>query len=301
MTRSNPDPNQSTPNSRSGPAPYPEGWEELVAGYVLGNLSEEEQQTFAQLRQEYPALLSEVEAYSDSLNSLPLTLAGLSPSDDLEERILTIANPQATSLPTDTKGTVPQWTFTSPGERIRWWQWVGMAAAAGIGIALVANNRQLSYRLAQSENDNQQLQAQLEQVNNELVQYRQVEPHNQAILAALQQSNTLVYPLEGTGDAFEASGSLLAVPNRPEVALVSDNLSPLPEAKVYRLWAVSTPTSTPMYCGEFSDITAGMALWTVPDELCIDAPVQMILTVDEINDPPVPKGPAVLQSILAGS
>ncbi|MEM9485121.1 MAG: anti-sigma factor, partial [Cyanobacteria bacterium P01_F01_bin.116] len=111
----------------------------------------------------------------------------------------------------------------------------------------------------------------------------------------LRQPDALVYSLQGTEDAKTSSGSLLTLPDHSEVQLVSHNLPVLPEGKTYRLWSVATNTSDPMFCGQFNNTEVGNVQWTVPDSLCNAKPVKVIITVDAVIDPPVPKGPPVLE------
>ncbi|MEM9089556.1 MAG: anti-sigma factor [Cyanobacteria bacterium P01_F01_bin.53] len=188
--------------------------------------------------------------------------------------------------------------YTRQKTQQKWQKWGGFAVAAGLVAALGINNLQVRQQLTQANDDKAQLQAELDARTGELARLETTEVRDQTILTALRQPNALVYDLQGTGTAAEAFGSLLAVPNHSEVALVSDNLPPLPDGQVYRLWAVATPVDDPMFCGEFVGEGDGTAVWTVPDELCSNSPVQMIITVDVVSDPPVPKGPAVLKSTL---
>lgn len=227
-------------------------------------------------------------------SAVPLPSASLNANQNKKQASTTQASKTQTSK-TQVRWVTP---YTRQRTQQKWQKWGGFAVAAGLVAALGINNLQVRQQLTQANDDNAQLQAELDARTGELARLETTEVRDQTILTALRQPNALVYDLQGTGTAAEAFGSLLAVPNHSEVALVSDNLPPLPDGQVYRLWAVATPVDDPMFCGEFVGEGDGTAVWTVPDELCSNSPVQMIITVDVVSDPPVPKGPAVLKSTL---
>ena len=49
-----------------------------------------------------------------------------------------------------------------------------------------------------------------------------------------------------------------------------------------------------MVCGKFNTTEIGNVQWRVPKTLCNATAFRVIITVDALADPPVPKGPAVL-------
>lgn len=376
--------NSSDPNNRSGDVPYPDGWEDLLVSYALGDLSPQEEEAFQQLLKNYPELTPDARAFQASVDSLPLALPELSPPQTLEAQVLATAQSTPQQLETSQPSTQPSSSnaasqsvlasesftsnagaadlrrgdsasaasaqsqrqrvpvskasagappsFTSSTTQVRWvdparsrrqsravvkrntgkgsrtekgltrqpWtkSWGSAIAAAAIAALLGMNNVQLRSQLGQSARENAGLQTRLDTQTAELARLEDTNIRDQAILTTLRQPNTLMYELKGTGDALTAFGSLLAVPDHSEVALIAQNLPPLLQSQVYRLWAVATPTAQPMYCGEFPESVEGTAVWTVPDNVCSNAPAKMIITVDAANDPPVPKGPAILQSTL---
>ncbi|MEM9266342.1 MAG: anti-sigma factor [Cyanobacteria bacterium P01_F01_bin.13] len=268
-------------DSPSTSDPHPD-WHDLLAGYALGNLSPEERATLKIILAERPDLKAEVVAYQETLAMVPYALEPQSPPAGLEQTIVAAARAVATTPPQS----------RSPSRR--YWYGAAMAAAA-VFVAIIGTD---NYRLRQQQmtlqaklDSNQQ---EIQTLKAELLAEAEAKPDFESVVEILRQPNALVYSLQGTGDALTSSGSLLALPDHSEVQLVSHNLPVLPAGKVYRLWSVATATATPMFCGEFNNTEVGNVQWTVPDALCNANPVQVIITVDAVVDPPVPKGPAVL-------
>ena len=54
---------------------YPCEWEELLAGYVLGDLEPEEVTEMHQLIAEHPEIVTEIDYLQDTLTMLPLGLS----------------------------------------------------------------------------------------------------------------------------------------------------------------------------------------------------------------------------------
>lgn len=349
--------NASDPDNYSGDLPYPEGWEDLLVSYALGDLSPQEEEDFQQLLKNYPELTPEAVAYQANVENLPLPLPEQVLPKTLEAQVLAVApstpqlsealsteaesltkaraqpssRPSTLAKPPSLNKVAPvQTPSVSPETQVRWvspsrsrrqsrmlarkktrntsnqqpWKkawnpsWAGAGAAAAIAVLLGLNNVQLRGQLSQSARENADFQTRLDTRTAELAQLENSNIRDQAILATLRQPNTLMYELKGTGDALTAFGRLLAVPDHSEVALIAQNLPPLLQSQVYRLWAIATPNGKPMYCGEFPASLESTAVWTVPNNVCSNAPAKMIITVDTAGAPPVPKGPAILQSVL---
>ncbi len=284
-------------DSPSTSDPHPD-WHDLLAGYALGNLSPEERATLKKLLARQPELKAEILAYQETLALVPYALDPQPLPRNLEETIVTSA--QNTEQPTQTSR--PVTSKRQPRRRHRRWYAVAMAATLVIAIIGTDNYRLRQQQVTtQAQLNNAQVEQQVLQTEKETLQTKldtietQVAESNfESVLDILRQPNALVYSLEGTGTASTSSGSLLTLPDHSEVQLVSHNLPVLPSGQVYRLWSVATEASAPMFCGQFNNTEVGNVQWTVPDTLCNAKPVKVIITVDAVIDPPVPKGPAVL-------
>lgn len=254
----------------------PDNWQDLLAGYTLGNLTSEEVEAVQQLLIEHPELTAEVDRLQEVLALIPYNVPEQEPPAHLKNSILAaaeadqgipqlfeepLASPPATRVSPSAK--------PSPQPNLTRWLGVGSAIAAAALLALGIDNYQL----------------------------RQAAQTDRAIIATLQQPGATLYALEGTENAAQASGSIVVAPNR-QILVVAQNLPALPEGQAYRLWALSANTKQPAYCGQFNTSTAGTVstLWSAPEARCSTDPSQLLITAELTSDPPVPKGELVMRS-----
>lgn len=280
----------------------PGHWQELIAGYALGDLSPEEAEELQRLLAENPHLTAEVASLQEVLALMPYGLPQHEPSAQLRGSILTAIeaspsrdlsssstgnnfavkdselpnNLSIASLPPATPppaisedDSVLQRSRRSSRRNTSIGYGMGGAIAAVALVALGVDN----YRL------------------------RQETQQAKSVIAALQQRGTQTIALEGTKEANAASGSLLIAESR-QVFMVAKDLPVLPEGQVYRLWAMPSSGKNPAFCGQFSARTNGSVTtqWVTPEAGCQSTTVQMLITSEKATDPPVPKGSLVMQS-----
>lgn len=250
---------------------FPEHWQELMAGYALGDLSAQEVEELQQLLSAHPELQAELNRLQETVAMLPYALPEQEPPTHLRDTILNAAQLE---IPIDRP------IAAVPRRRKIPWAALGSAAAAALLVVLGADNYALRQRVQTLTADTRRLQQQLQD--------------NQAIVAALQQPGLQVYNLEGTGQAKGSSGSLIVNPNQ-QVLLTAQNLPTLPVGRAYRLWAVPVGAKTPTYCGQFNS-TQSITAWSAPDATCSNGRVQMLITDESTSDPPIPKGTLVMKS-----
>lgn len=259
---------------------------ELAPLYALNLLDEEERRWVEAQVRENPELAAELTDYQVTVNALPYAAPAVPMADDLKERLFQrlAAEPVETPLPTAlpaqaaTPPATPQAlgrpqeparSTVVPFRRSRWLQAAG-AVAALAAIALLVDN----YRL------------------------RQRVQTDQAIVATLQQPDSIVYPLRGTDKAANASGSLVVNSSAKTAVALIQNLPTLPQGQAYRLWAVPKGATKPTYCGQFNNDRTGTVRWSLPEAVCSTTVPQMLITADSATAPPVPAGPLVLKSTL---
>ncbi len=260
-------------------SPLPENWQELMAGYALGDLSSEEAELLQRLLTENPDLTSEVDQFQEVLALMPYALPEPEPPSRLRNTILSQA--QADKNPV---GIFQEERSLSDSQKPREkvfrqvasWQNLGGAIAALLLITLAVDN----YRLHQQMQQNQITIGKLQQA---------AEPKT-ALATALQQPNAQLYALEGTQ---KTSGSLVVVPAKNQVTIVND-LPQLPKGQVYRLWAIAANATKPTYCGEFN--AGAIATWSAPVAACGKNVTQMLITAELATDPQIPKGELVMKS-----
>jgi len=242
-----------------------EMWEELVAGYVLEDLSQEEKQAFDQLLQERPELVAaEIRRLKETLALTPYALPEILPSPKLRDQLLVAAQQQTAQ--------VIDLATVAPRRSRAWLPWVGSAAAA---IALVFGLD--SYRLRQ------ELQTTQEQLARQ-----------QSIVSMLQQANTRLVTLRSSAPSSGASGNLVVTSTDKDAVLLLRNLSPVPKEKVYRLWAVINGQKFP--CGQFTPDPKGTVFLKLPmEEALVKAPL-MVTLEPSLSPPTSAEGPVVMTS-----
>ena len=176
--------------------------EEILAGYVLGNLEEEERVWLNRQLAINPQLQEQIQQLQISLNLIPYGLSeDIMPPSNLREKIF----PQHKSLSTSTN-------------YLHYLGWIIGGITTITALWLGINNYGLRKQIALG---NQQLQ------------------YQQELIALMRQPNNLFVSLKGSQQLPQASGSLLVSPQKHRAVLSLQNLEPLSGKQVYRLWAVS--------------------------------------------------------------
>jgi len=119
------------------PLELPDHWENLITGYVLGDLSSEEAALVKQYLELYPELAVEVESLQATLAVFPLSLPETKPPEKLRSQILEAAktelNQNEVSLPISSSPHPP----ISPSPSKPWLKIAGITAMgiiAGLGF-----------------------------------------------------------------------------------------------------------------------------------------------------------------------
>jgi anti-sigma-K factor RskA len=240
--------------------PRSEELQELIAGYVLGNLTSEEAEQLHYLLENHPELLSEVDQLREVLAALPYGLPASSPPETLRSTLL------------ETIGTTPQVTPLNSvqdfSSRDRIWKVVsGVAIMAAIGLGI--QNFHLHHELAEA--------------TEEIEEYA-------PLYEKLKLSSTYLVNLKGTEGA---SGNAVLAPGHSTLMIVVKNLPTLPTGKSYQLWAIVNQEKVPS--GHFNTEADG----TGCVELKIANPQQVkgwAVTIETSPNPTSPTGQLILSS-----
>ncbi|KAM3108658.1 anti-sigma factor domain-containing protein [Phormidesmis sp. 146-33] len=270
---------------------------DLVAGYILDDLSPEEVARLNQALAEAPDLCEEIASFGEAFSLLPYGMSIAEPSASLKDKIISAASQSIV-------GTSPESSHSnvvsvaSP-RRHSWKRWIPAISTSIAAVAVTAlglNQIQLSRQSQQTI----ALQQQLEATNTELNRLRNELQANQSMIARLSRPDTQVYSLVSATpnpkNSPPATARLLATPGDVSVTLVAQDLPKLPDSQIYRLWAVATPTATPMYCGQFRQDDSGTAQWAAPNVACTKNPFKLLITLDAPTDPITSAGPLVMRS-----
>ncbi|MGG6295776.1 anti-sigma factor [Leptolyngbya sp. AN02str] len=190
--------------------------QELIAGYVLGDLEPDEANAFEQLLTTDPAIAHEVAQVQQALE-LSYNPTPVEPPAHLRMAIVQAATQDVSTTSAATPAANPSATNTMPlrSRTVQWNRWLGVAAAGLIAVLGVNN-----LRLWQTV---------------KVLEERQ------------QQYETLTYSLQSLVNAQNASVTITVDPNTLQASLAVANLPPPPPGKVYAIWTLpqqGTPFTT---------------------------------------------------------
>jgi anti-sigma-K factor RskA len=230
---------------------------QLIAGYVLGDLSPEEAEQIRQLIGKNPAIDAEIQALQEILSLIPYSLPETEPSNSLRSKIVTAAAQNHTSPVTISRRALP-------------WQKIVTAIAASCAILLAFNNYYLRQQLRLAQEDKTK------------------------IVAALSKPESRITELAGTSDATSASAKIIYNPNQTKAFLVVNNLPETKREEVYRLWAIVGQDK--IACADFRTDASGSSVNEVlfPKNICAATTSTMAITRESFPAPDQPLGSMVL-------
>lgn len=253
--------------------PELENLEELIAGYVLGNLSSAEAETLQQLLASDPAIAQEMSQLQEVLATMPYALPETAPSPALRAHLLAAAT---APRPTPFK------------------KWGKVVAIAGSSVAALFVMSGLAI-------DNYQLRQRLTNTETRLVDARYFLGTTQAqvdqqkeLIKTLQSPSTRLVPLRGMDPFGDAAGNLIVHPDQRESVLVLQNLPILPPGQSYQLWSVVDQQK--LAAGSFNADADGKVLAKLALDRIARIP-NLVITVETTPTPEKP-GPMVMTSSL---
>jgi anti-sigma-K factor RskA len=234
-------------------------WDELLAGYVLGDLSPEEIVKVKEHLAQNPELRTEITNLETTLSLLPLSLPQTTPSKSIRENILQSAQVSLISSPS-----LPIWKKPQI--------WILLIVGLGaVGMtALGFTNYRLQQKLAVAE--------------TELSSYKDA-------IALLRKPNNRLLAIKSMKDQQQSSGSLLIAPQEQTAMLSLQNISPLPQGKVYRMWAFVDGKK--VACAEFIPNQEGKVFLKLPLENWANT-TTIAVTIEPSAETPEPTGETVM-------
>ena len=237
----------------------PEDREQLLAGYVLGDLTLEEVVRVNQHLASHPELAEEVSRLQATLALLPLSLPETSPPQRLRSQILQAASASAQN------GAAKQSNRIRNQSKI----WLGLAGsvAAALVLSLGWSNYRLHRQLAIAQAELLRSRTEIATLRDSTLQQELVAAQAdlsryQQLVTLLRQPNNRLLTLKGMTPTSQSSGSLVIAPNRQAAVLTLQNLAPLPKGKLYRLWAFVNGQKVD--CAEFTPNSEGKVFLQLP-------------------------------------
>ncbi len=266
----------------------PTEWSELLAGYVLGDLTtaeitavEEYLASSIVAQQELQKLQAALSLVSDttplmvmSADVAPATAAELASLDRLRERVV---SPISAPIVQVQKQPILSW--------LGW----GLGAISTILAATLGwQNYQLDQQLTVARQEVEQQQAKLQQSGQQLTVAQQ-EIQNQQVL--LRQSGNKLLAIDGMDAGGKSTGSLVMSPAMDTAVLVLQKVPALPAGKVYRMWAVMGANE--MACADFVPNKSGQVFQKVSVKEWQSAKT-VVVTIESAKESPIPEGDAVM-------
>jgi Anti-sigma-K factor rskA len=229
------------------PEPQPENWSELLAGYVLGDLTPVEITRVEAYLAAHPEQQAEIAKLQLPLDLLPLTLPKTHPPATLRQQIIQIAEAEAVA-----KNQPLRQSEIQPKPPQIW-----RSIVAGLGILLCAGLGWNNYRL------NQELAAVKQTLRtSQLAQNPQQYQTYQSVVNLLQQPNNRFLSLKNKEGKSRGMGSLVMVPVKSSAVLTLQQIAQLPQGQVYRMWAIMGDEE--MACADFLPDAEGKVLMKIP-------------------------------------
>jgi anti-sigma-K factor RskA len=268
-------------------------WPELLAGYVLGDLSSDDMITVQQYLDHNPDAISEIEQLQSTLALLPLGLEDVSVPADLKSTIMAVAIPaqvskKATKAP-DNSGSIlsnqPRQTSTdnNPKPSISWPS-IATGLATGLAIAFGLQSFGLQQEMASTRLELARLRQAQEQLAQSDSRYR-----NSVAVLGQPQSRTLT--MTGTGTVSAASGQIVISPQQNRALFVVRNMPQPPTGKVYHIWAIVEGQK--VACAQFVPESDGQAMLQLPANRWTTA-TQIVVTVEPEQTNAQPTGEMVM-------
>ncbi len=245
---------------------YPDHWQELMAGYVLGNLTPEEAEELQQLLSAHPELGEEMGTLQEVLAAMPYALPEVQPAASVRSRILTAAHHQLDPI-------VPTRRRDRPRSRALLW---GGGIAAILAVAIGFDNLNLRQQLATT-------QAKIASQTD--------------LIAMLQAPQTKLVTLKGMDQLSKAAGNVVITPGEAGAIVVLQDLPTLPPGQTYNLWAVASGQK--VAAGNFTANPQGRVFVKVPlASATSDRVTHLVVTIEASPTPLSPQGPMVMTSNL---
>jgi anti-sigma-K factor RskA len=275
----------------------PDNWQELVAGYALGDLSPEEAEELQRLLANNPNLTVEVASLQEVLALMPYALPQQEPSAQLRNSILAAVevNPvietsnhgstssistssiSTSSISTDSISTDSISTDSISTDSISVDNRTARNLIDSDSLPIIPIQTIAPLQSAESEEALQKKRRNLRRGRWAATWYGIGGAIAAVALVALgidnyrlrqeaEQSKSVIAALQQRGtqtiamegtETANSASGSLVVAKSRQVFIVAKNLPVLPEGQVYRLWAMPSSGKNPAFCGQFSAKTSG--------------------------------------------
>lgn len=267
------------------PNPSTESWSELLAGYVLGDLSSDDLVRVQAYLENNPAAIAEVESLQTTLGLLPLGLPDLPVPAKIKTQLFQAVDSSDAIASRDPVPFAPRSQPQSnlrrdsvDDRRQRRW----FALAGSIAAVTVAAFGLQSYHLNQQIAATREEIARLRQTQDQLVATTSRGDRYQEAVALMRQSSSRMLTMTGNGSLAGTLGQVVIDPNQNRALLTIEKMPQPPAGKVYHLWAVVNDRK--VACIQFTPEADGKVLMQLPANRWNNATKVMISLEAEQSD-----------------
>jgi hypothetical protein len=293
----------------ASPNPDPPWTEELLAGYVLGDLSSEDMIAMQQYLDQNPQAMAEIEELKTTLALLPLGLSDVPVPEDIKTAIFAAVEDRSsiassrTNSDQDQAQNLAQSPAQSPAQSLAQnqtdrskqatsqrspiripWSAMTTAIAAAIAVGLGLQSHGLQQEMAATRQELANLRQSQEKIAKTDDRYRDV-------VALMGQPNSRTLTMSGTGTTAQASGQVMILPQQNRALLVVKNMPPPPSGKVYHLWAIVEGQK--VGCIQFVPEADGQVMMQLPASRWANA-AQVVITTEPEQSDAQPTGEMVM-------
>lgn len=245
-------------------------WDDLMAGYVLGNLSAEETEELQSFLDAQPEQVKELEKLQETLELMAYTLPTTEPSQKLWDAIAELtkeSNIESSGIDPEPKSIVKPF-----------WRKMGSQVAVSIAAILVVAVGWSNYTLRQN-----------------LVTAKAEIARQKDIVAMLQNPETHLVSLKGMDMAASASGRIIMTPGELQSVLILQKLPVLPQNQYYQLWSIVNGKK--VASGQFNADKNGTVLVKLPTPSA-QSVTGLVITLEKVTDSKAIPGLMVMSSSL---
>jgi hypothetical protein len=264
-------------------------WPELLAGYVLGDLSSEDMITVQRYLDRNPDAMYEIEQLQSTLALLPLGLEDVVVPGDLKSTIMAAAMPTEApivhSATPSVSNSIPEKTraYQVPKASI---PWAGIAGGLAAGLAIAFGFQSLGLRQEMAST-----RLELARLRQSQEQLAQTDNRYRNSVAVLGQPESRMLTMTGMGAVSAASGQIVISPKQNRALFIVKNMPPPPTGKVYHLWAIVDGHK--VACAQFAPESDGQALLQLPANRWTAA-TQVVITLEPEQSEAQPTGEMVM-------
>jgi hypothetical protein len=263
-------------------------WSELLAGYVLGDLTTAEIAAVEEYLANSEAAQQELQQLQIALSCLAVTNPVIDTAPATTTEIASLARLREQIVPpvvSPVSVPIAQPRKTRILSGIGW----GLGAIATIlAVTLGWQNYQLNQQLTVAQQKIQNQQTLLSQSGQQLTATQQELQSQQALL---RQSGNKLLAIKGMDAGGKSTGSLVMSPAMDTAVLVLQKVPALPPGKVYRMWAMMGHDE--MACADFVPDQAGQVFQKVSLKDWQTAKT-VVVTIEPVKESPIPEGTAVM-------